>query len=252
MTQKNLVLLHGLPKPKDEPSASGYCQKVETFLRATSTPYELREIYPNKAPKGKVPFITVNNVPITDSHFILRHLIQTDLSPNLDRDLTRGQLADTRAYQTYIEELLYPCIVRERWFIDENYSVISKEAFGSIPWPIRSLVSWYFRRRAMNALWYQGVGRHSKEEVESIIKRAFEDLEAKYSHGENYFHCTENPTEIDIIVHAFIVNALQTNSNPFVSQQILTKPHLVKFALNMTNKLFPEYNKILRRLETKL
>ncbi len=250
MEQRDVVYLFGTPKKKDEPSASGYCQKVETFLRVTSTRYEHRETLPFKAPKGKVPFMVVNGETVADSHFMLRHLIKTGVSPDLDSFLTREQLADTHAYQKSIEEMLYPCTVRERWFKDENYQTIKQEIFGSMFWPLRWILPWIFRRNIRSALWTQGVGRHSEQQIESIVASTFEDLEAKYSHGENYFHRTENPTEIDVIVYSFIANALQTYSNPFVAQKILNKPHLVKFAKLMTNKLFPEYHKILQRLET--
>lgn len=81
------------------------------------------------------------------------------------------------------------------------------------------------------------------------MARFWIDLENKYSHGQTFFHQTAEPTLIDIIVYGFIANFLSTKTNPFTTKQILSQPNLVKFAKLMTQKLFPEYHRILAILE---
>lgn len=244
------VLLYGFAKQHDAPSPSGFCQKVESFLRATSIPYELRSTMPSSGPKGKLPYITLGNVTVADSHFILRHLIDSGLSRNLDASLTRSQRADSRAWQTYFEELIYPLIVRERWCIDANYYVLVEELFGHVPWPIRPVLGWWLRRSIRNTLWMQGVGRHNDTEAQALLAKAVDDLDAKFENGRTYFHGGDQPSEIDIIIFAFLVNALACEVNPFFNRCVLAKPSLIAFTKHMTLKLFPEYHRILSKLDT--
>jgi len=243
------VLLYGVDKKIDGPSPSGYCQKVETFLRATSTPYEHRSIMPTRAPRGKVPYSMIGGTVIPDSHFILQHLVRTNTSCNLDAVLTRSQLADSRSFQVYIEELIYPCIVWERFFNDSNFKILVDELFFKLPWPIRFVVSWKIRRNVRHTLWMHGVARHSDDEIYSFLTRFADDIEAKFTNGVLYFHATEKFTEIDIVIHAFLVNALGSDANPYISGLILERPKLVAFTKHMTSRLFPEYKHVLQRLE---
>jgi len=203
---------------------------------------------PSSAPKGKLPYITIGDVTVADSHFILRHLVSTGASPNLDALLSRSQLADSRAWQTYIEELIFPCVARERWCNDVNYNVLVEELFSSVPWALRRVVAWTIRRSIIKSLWAQGVGRHTDDEIRSIMTRFTDDLEAKYA-NTRYLHGTDEPTEIDVIVFAFLVNALGSETNPFFSQLILGRAKLAIFTKHMTLKFFPEYTRVLEKLE---
>lgn len=109
------VLIWGPPKPSDGPSPSGFCQKLEAFLRYSSVSYEHQAILnPGKAPKGKVPFadVTIGDKQerVSDSTFIIRHLINKDGIANPDAHLTPARRGDSRAWQAWLEELIsIPC-----------------------------------------------------------------------------------------------------------------------------------------------
>jgi hypothetical protein len=207
-----------------------------------------------KAPKGKVPFADIKHnkktVTVPDSHFIIRYLIENGLikDPDAVAGLTPAQKGESRAWQAYIEEVLYSAIVRDRWYMDENYAVTADEIFGSMAWPLRPMISWFFRRKVMNSIWNAGMGRHSQEEVQSLQKEAFEALEARMS-GHLYFHDSEQPTSIDLIVYGFLANTLATNGNPYWADMVLKSPTLLTFTKRMTTLLFPEYELLLRRIE---
>ncbi|KAG2367020.1 hypothetical protein BDR07DRAFT_1394625 [Suillus spraguei] len=227
------VVLWGVAKPPNAPSSSGFCQKLETFLKFSGISYEVGETVPMKAPKGKVPFADIKHdkktVTISDSHFIIRYLIENGLikDPDTVAGLTSAQKGESRAWQAYIEELLYSAIVRDRWYIDENYAVTTKEIFGSVAWPVRPIISWYFRRR--------------------VIK-GFEALEARMS-GHLYFHDSERPTSIDLIIYAFLANTLATSGNPYWTDMVLRSRTLLAFTKRMTTLLFPEYELLSHRIE---
>lgn len=246
------VILWGVAKPPNAPSSSGFCQKLEAFLRFSGISYEVGETVPMKAPKGKVPFADIKHggktVTIADSHFIVRYLVENGLIQDPDTDLTAIQKGESRAWQAYIEELLYSAIVRDRWYLDENYAVTVEEIFGGMSWPLRPMISWFFRRKVKQSIWNAGMGRHSQEEAQSVQKEAFEALEARMS-GHLYFHDSEQPTRIDLIIYGFLANTLATNGNPYWTDMVLRSSTLLAFTKRMTTLLFPEYELLLHRIE---
>ncbi|KIK93265.1 hypothetical protein PAXRUDRAFT_524161 [Paxillus rubicundulus Ve08.2h10] len=248
------VILWGLPKKPNGASGSGFCQKLETFLRYGGISYTLRDTYPYNAPKGKIPYAEITHdgqtVTVPDSHFIVQYLVEHDLiqDPDVLAGLTTAQRAESRAFQAYVEELLYSAIVYDRWCIDENYGKIAEEAFGGMSWPVRLVMSWYFRRRVTATLYSGGVGRHSREEVHVLQKEAFEALEAKFS-GHKYFHGGECPSRIDLTVYGFLANILCSGGNPYFTSMVLKSTVMRAFVEQMTTSLFPEYEELLRKVD---
>ncbi|KIJ12832.1 hypothetical protein PAXINDRAFT_117803 [Paxillus involutus ATCC 200175] len=248
------VILLGVPKKPNTPSGSGFCQKLETFLRFSGVSYELRDSRPYNAPKGKVPYAEITHdgqtVTVPDSHFIIQYLVEHDLikDPDVLAGLTTAQRAESRAFQAYVEELLYGAIVYDRWYIDENYEKTAGDAFGDMPWPVRSMMSWYFRRRVTATLYSAGVGRHSQEEVHVLQKEAFEALEAKFA-GHKYFHGDECPSRIDLTVYGFLANILGSGGNPYFTSMVLKSTVMKSFVEQMTASLFPEYEDLLRKVD---
>lgn len=257
MSSKNpALILFGFPKPPNGPSPSGYCQKAETFLRFTATPHELRETQPNLAPKGKLPYVEIlhhdktQSEIVPDSHFIIRHLISEGISSDPDQmaGLTQAQKADSRAWQAYIEETVYFSILYERWFVDENYATLVDELFSTIPWPIRPMFAWSFRRIVRKNLWAQGMGRHSVEEVKVLQKEAVDALDSRLAE-RSYFHGDDKPSMIDLIMFAFVTNSLGTKANPYWTELLLRSSNIVGFTKRLTVLLFAEYEDVLRILE---
>ena len=248
-TTKPTVILYCFARPPNTPSKSSYCQKLESFLKFTSTPYEVRPALPNNAPKGKLPYVEIYNPTNTspkvmaDSHFIIRHLIAEGLSRDVDQSagLTKVQQAESRAWQAFVEETVSPSMVYERWMRDDNFTTFVAEEFGTIPWLIRPAIAWYVRRAAKTGLWGQGMGRHSMEEVKALQEEAVNALEARLE-GRVYFHGDDSPSEIDLILYGSLVSAVATEANPQLKELILNSLILVRFVKRLTESLFPEYS----------
>ena len=256
MTTPHVVLL-GVAKKPGRPSSSGFCQKLESFLRYSKISYELRDSSPYIAPKGKVPYADITHsdgrtVTIPDSHFIIQYLIENGLVNDPDElaGLTKAQRAESRAFQGYIEEVLYPAVVYDRWFIDENYATtVGEVSFSEMPLPLRWFIAWYFRRRITGVLYSAGVGRHSPEEVHRLQKEAFDALEAKYAEHK-YLHGGELPSRIDLTVYGFLANILSLDANPYFVDLVLESAVLKTFVKEMTTSLFPEYEKLLAKVDS--
>ena len=233
-------------KHSNEPSLSGYCQKLETFLRAAGyTNYTLQFTAPMFAPKGKLPYIELEQdgttKTIADSHFIIQYLISSEIVPNPDLGLTPMQKADSRAWQTWTEELAYPAIVHTRWARPTNYVMVEHQL--SVPSLLRPFVAWYLRRNILNSLWGHGVGRHTDSEVDQILREYVQGLEARLAQTD-YFHGSV-PTLVDIIVYAFLANAIAGDANPEYRNMILASQRLKKYTADLTGKWFPEYENLL-------
>ncbi|RPB15173.1 hypothetical protein P167DRAFT_483078 [Morchella conica CCBAS932] len=241
------INFYGFPQPVNGPSPSGYCQKLETFLRATGfTDYTLRTVQPISAPKGKLPYIELfkdgeKTDTIADSHFIVRELIEKGVVPDPDSRLTAAQRADTRAWQAWTEELLYPVVVYQRWCIPTNFYASRSILPG--PWPLQWLFGFYLKRNITNAMWANGFGRHSDEERERLVREWAEGLEARLE-GTEFFHGSE-PTLIDMILCGFLQNAIGQPGNPELLKLVLGSERLKKYTAVLTRKWFPEYEGVL-------
>lgn len=253
MASSTHVVLCAPQKPKDKPSLSGFCQKLEVFLRYSGISYELRDGHPHQGPKGKIPFAEITHdghtVVVPDSHFIIRYLIEHKLIKDPDdlAGLTAEQRAESRAFQAFIEET-YFAIVYERWCIPENYEVTMREIVGNAPWLLRLYLGWTLYRRVTSALWGAGMGRHSWEDVQTLQREAFEALEVKLQ-GHKYFYGDERPSRIDLTVYGFLANILTAEGNPHFSNMILGSKVMRSFVREMTTALFPEYDELLKKVE---
>ncbi|KAG8213394.1 hypothetical protein J3R82DRAFT_11893 [Butyriboletus roseoflavus] len=249
------VVLLGARKEPNQPSRSGFCQKLETYLRYSKISYEHRDTYPYKGPKGKVPYAEITHdgqtVTIPDSHFIIQYLVEKELIKDPDElaSLTAAQKAESRAFQAYVEEVLYYAIVYDRWCIDANYVVVEQETFGGLWWPMRSFMSWFFHRRVTGLLYSAGMGRHSPGEVHRLQREVLEALEVKYA-GHKYFHGGELPSRIDLTVYGFLANILMTGGSPYFTALILGSKVLRPFVEEMTGSLFPEYEDLLGKVRS--
>ncbi|EPQ52647.1 hypothetical protein GLOTRDRAFT_7122, partial [Gloeophyllum trabeum ATCC 11539] len=222
---------------------SGFCHKLEAYLRAVSLPYTVVPVYPNSAPKGKVPYLGIDDFLVADSHLIIKQLKERGIGKDLNRGLTEPQQGESRAWQAWVEEVVYPCEIYERWQDDEGWAVTAAETFTHVRWPLRPLLAWYFRRRTTNALWYGGVGRHSLAEVYELEEEFVGALEDRLRDGREYFHGTGEMTEVDVVLYAFLVQGVsQGKGNRRFTELVRGRRLVREYARRLLSKLFPEYD----------
>lgn len=246
------IKLYCFAKDVNSPSASGYCEKLEAFFRAAGfTDYTLVHTSPLSAPKGKLPYIEYikdgKTETIADSHFIIRYLVENKIVADLDKNLTAVQRADSRAWQSWFEDLVYGVVAHERFFKDENFAAV--KANFPFPWWIRPIFGWYLRRNILRALWSSGIGRHSVEDRNKLAREFFEGLEARLKGGV-YFHGSE-PTLIDAYLFGFLATTVFLPGNPETTALVMGNERLKQYLALMTQKWFPEYKALLTMLDKK-
>jgi glutathione S-transferase len=240
------IKFYCFPKELNAPSTSGYCQKLETFLHATGfSNYTLQTILPTSAPKGKLPFIELEHdgkcEKIADSHMIVKHLILTKVTDDPDASLTAAQRADSRAWQAWTEELIYPALSYTRWGRPTNFAIISRNL--PVPGLVRPILARYLRWKILRSLWGHGVGRHSDEEIDQLLREYVDGLEARLER-DDYFHGKE-PTLVDVVVYAFLANAIGSEANPEYRTMVLSSERLKRYTADLTKRWFPNYETLL-------
>jgi glutathione S-transferase len=221
----------GLPDP------SPFVTKAEVLLKMAKLPYEINLKGFRKAPKGKLPYIKDDGELIADSTFIRRHL-ETKHKIDFDRGLSAEQKAIAWAFEKLAEDHLYWVIVHARWMIDANFDQGTRRFFDVIPAPVRSLVVPMIRRKVRNHLHSQGMGRHSRAEIEDL---GMKDIDAIATFlGQKSFFMGAEPTGVDATIFAFVASALcQTFDTP-VRTAAERHENLRRYVGRMTARYYPD------------
>lgn len=92
---------------------SPFATKLEARLRFAGVKYQTAAGSPRKAPRGKIPYVTITetdtNEPTSlgDSSLIIEKLIQDGLIEDLNARLTPAERANDLALQALLEDKLY-------------------------------------------------------------------------------------------------------------------------------------------------
>jgi glutathione S-transferase len=189
----------GLPDP------SSFCIKALVLLKQSGLPFETVTGDVRKAPKGKFPVLEDDGIKIPDSTFIRWHLEQRH-GIDFDKGLTNEQKAIAWAFEKLCEDNLYWAIVHDRWMNDENFNKGPRQFFEMAPAPLRALVTAMVRRDVKRTLHGQGLGRHSKADVDRLAAQGLTAI-SDYL-GDKPFFMGDRPTGIDASIFACVSSCL--------------------------------------------
>ncbi|XP_033732760.1 failed axon connections homolog [Pecten maximus] len=156
-----MVTLYQIGRAPNTPSLTPFAIKLETYLRAANIPYK-NDHRGKASSKGKVPWISYQGKAIADSDFSLEFL-NKERNVDLNSHLSDEQKGAGRAFQKMVEENTYWVLVLDRWLYDKTNG--TAKTFG-----IPSIMRWLPRSRFVGMAKKQGIGRHSKAEVEQILR----------------------------------------------------------------------------------
>lgn len=218
------------------PNLSPFCMKVETWLRMAGLDYRVVvELGPHKGPLGKLPFVRDRGETIADSHSIIERLART-YGKDLDAGLDARQRATARAFDRLLSEHLYWAMVYGRWVDEAAWQGTRAVFFGSLPWPLRSLLPGFARRGMTAQLKGHGLGRHSRDEV---LRRAAQDLQALADLlGDQPYFFGDQPTTLDAGAYAFLANAYAAPIETAVKPLVATHPNLVAYCERVRLRYF--------------
>lgn len=181
-------------------NASPFCMKVELFLKINKINYQIDDSMKAiiSAPKGKMPYITDSKVKISDSEFILEHLIQK-YNLKIDKHLSQEQSSIQYAFIKMLEEHLYWCMVYSRWV--DNLQTIKKAFFGN-----NKILPYFVRKKLLKQLKGQGMGLHSQDGVYHIGCNIFDKLSDFLS--KKKFMMGDKISTLDIVFYSFATNII--------------------------------------------
>jgi glutathione S-transferase len=195
------LVLYQPPRAWGTPNISPFCAKLETYLRITEIPYTVGPFSRSKAPKGKVPFISIDGGFLGDSQLIIEKLEQrlaAEGKEPLDAGISTRDRAIAHMVRRTLEEGFYFVGLYQRWQRDDGY-VHMKDAFKQF---IPALVVPLVRRMTTKKLHAQGTGRHTYDEVMAIGSADIDALAELL--GDRPFMLGDKPRTIDCTAYAFL------------------------------------------------
>lgn len=236
---KDMVILHGLGKGIYTPSLSPFVMKLATYLRMAKIPYQMDFTEPF-GPKGKSPWITINGESIGDSQLVMEYLGQ-HFNRDSSSHLTEEQKAVAWTFSIMIDEHICWCLRDWRWVLDAGRGVIQS---ANIP-PMKKWILFPAnRRRQIQAMKVQGIGRHSHQEIQSFV---IKDLRAisKYL-GKKPFLMGDKPCEVDCSVFGSLVQIKYNYpGSPYTDLLENEFANLGAYVVRMKELLWPDWDKCL-------
>jgi len=114
-----MIILHTFGPYFGTPDPSPFVMKAMLLLKFAGLDYAEKRGGLRKAPKGKLPFIEDDGVPV--STFIRFH-IEKKYGFDFDAGLTPEQKSIAWAFEKMCDEHLYFALMAERWLDDENFA----------------------------------------------------------------------------------------------------------------------------------
>lgn len=233
----NPVILHQPPGRWGEPSMSPFCMKLECWLRLSGIPFEIRPIDMRKAPKGKMPYVTLPDGSLLgDSQLVIEHLSRTH-GVDLDAHLTDVQRATARTVRRMLEEATYFVGIYGRWIDDEGWTHTKPAMATLMPAPIALLLP-MIRRSVIKNVRGQGTGRHARDEIYALGRADWDAIATMLGDGPYFFG--ERPSSIDAVLYGFEEAALAHPGDLPSKQHMLASPRLVAHRDRMRTHFPPD------------
>ncbi len=232
-----MIKLTIFPDAFGEPSASPFCMKAWCMLQASGLPFELNVTPdPRKAPKGKLPVIEMDGVPIADSEQIRIH-VEAISGRDFDDGLTTHERAVSQSVIRMVEEHVYFAILMDRWGEDDNWEHVRKVFFSDFPWLLRGLITRVARKQALQGLQGQGMGRFTADERFDRVRRDIVAIRELL--GDTPFLFGETPTAADYSLVPMLRASIVTPVTKPLGAFIKSDPMLMAYVTRGTDTLYP-------------
>ncbi|KAJ5649415.1 uncharacterized protein N7484_003138 [Penicillium longicatenatum] len=232
---------------------SPFVTKLEARLRFGKIAYRTEAGSVPNAPKGKVPYISIEDddgtTLLSDSGLITKEFIKSGKLEDLNRNLSSTQKLHDIALQALLEDKLYFYGTHEKWC--QNYYAMRDKVLGTLPWPVRVIVGNMVYNKNVRNMMGQGTGKFSEQEIAAFRIEIWDMLNATISESHAQHRGKEGPfwvwggdapTEADAVVYGFVVSGLTCGpAAPITKGIIKGHPALVEYARRIHDTFFPDY-----------
>ena len=221
----------GLPDP------SPFVSKAEVLLKLSGLPFRNDTGGFNKAPKGKLPYIDDGGTIVADSTFIRWHL-EARHGVDFDKGLSPEQKGIAWAAEKMCEDHLYWAIVDSRWMVEANFAKGPKHFFDKAPALMRPLIIAMVNRQVRRNLKGQGMGRHSRPDIERLAAADIDALARIL--GDKAWLMGPEPCGADATVWSFVAGALCPLFESPIRTAAEGHANLVAYSARGYQRWFPE------------
>ncbi len=234
-----MIILHQGPAAWGIANIGPFCVKLESYLRMTGVPYTARIADLGKAPKRKIPFIEEDGKFLGDSQLIIQHL-KTKHGDTLDAKLRPKDVAQGHLVRRLLEESLYFHILYERWARDDGWRLYKSIILPLFPPLIGPVAAPMVRRKVIQALDAQGLGRHQPAEV---LEMGQEDISAVSTVlGDKPFLLGDHPTSFDASLYAILASIIAFPVDSPFRQFTRAQENLVQYVDRFQQRFFSSWS----------
>lgn len=177
------ISFFSLPGSCETIASSGFCTKLNLYLRMAGVAHTIAEADFTKAPKGKVPYITHDGKTFADSQLIIRYVENTFDISSMSKtaashfstpafipysSLSKQQQAICDAVRHLCEGEIYWAIISIRWLgargickAESAWHASIQHYFADIPALLRGVITAMIRVDVCRNATGQGLARHS-------------------------------------------------------------------------------------------
>lgn len=248
---KDHVYLVQFPRAGCIPNLSPFCLKLETWLRIAEIPYSnISNDFKKFSVKKQIPFIELNGRQVADSNFCIEHLTEA-FNVKIDSNLSPLEKAESRAFTFLLEESIRWALVYSRG--KNNKFFAGEEGCGQHISGVKKFIFKNFmreqlRKKLWNMCYLQGIGRHSVDEVEKIVKKDL--LAVSVFLADKPFFFGTKPSTLDATAFGHLTQLYYTplvfnNIKEYMDEKT---PNLVAFIDRMKNSYWGDWDEAIRTL----
>jgi glutathione S-transferase len=233
-----MITLYGFGPAFGLPDPSPFVMKTDVQLKMSGLPYRFERGGPRGGPKGKVPYVEDGGVRIGDSTFIRDH-IEEAYGIDLDRALSSDERARAWAIERMLEDHLYFALIHVRWLDDTNFAKGPAHFFDAVPEATREQTRNAAREGVRANLYFQGLGRHSDNEIVDLGLRTLSALSAILD--GNAFLFGNEPSSADATAFGMVAGVLTPFFTTKLRDRALRFENLVDYSERMMHRYYPDF-----------
>ena len=234
-----MITLYGFGRGLGMYDPSPFVLKVAAFMRFADIPFRysgnVNQVF--KAPKKKLPYISDQHHKISDSTFIIDYLKQHYAS-EFDSHLSKEQQAMARLVGKSLDENFYWCLVYFRWIDNASWPAVKAALFTKLPFPLQRIVPAIARRGVQKQVYFQGTGRHNKEEVLTIAKQTLQAVSVLID--DKPFCFGQQPCSLDATLYAFLAESILVDLDNDFTRLARQYSNLTRYCLAIRQRYFSD------------
>eukprot|EP01025_Chloroclados_australasicus_P019946 TRINITY_DN20966_c0_g1_i1.p1 TRINITY_DN20966_c0_g1~~TRINITY_DN20966_c0_g1_i1.p1 ORF type:complete len:299 (+),score=23.84 TRINITY_DN20966_c0_g1_i1:128-1024(+) len=220
-------------------SASGFTEKLETYLKMSGLKYEGQVGRSYKSPKGKMPYIEHGDITLSDTTFIIRYLENTYGDQiKIKRCPDQGLAAKAVAAERLMEDQVYWGTIYFRWIPDQTFNEVSAKFFAGMPFFVKPFIVPGLRRQYAESLKAQGLGRHSEKDILFLMDKSLGSVSSML--GKEPYITGSKPVPEDATIFAFLDTPLNDGFNTPMKTTIEKYQNLVDYVKRIRTEVFQD------------